>query len=520
LEQKYEKYYQNEIKKVFSDFSVNYLLKGLGFVGAFLLQIIVVRIVGVEILGNFAIVTSIISILMMISCLGLDQSFVKYIASSRVNKNRKIVFEEVLYFYFYVLIITLALLLVLISLRNFIAITWFKNSELSNLILYLSPLIFLGAFSTLLGGISRGIEIIKIYSFCNDFLGKVLNGGIFLICFLFLKNKVFSLLISRILKPIITNFILLFHIFKYIKNNKITLKFQFRKLLEFTNIRKQMLIFGLKAQSISIMTIFLGNINNLMLGYFSNSSFVGIFTILMSITTMITFFLHSFGTTFMPKISRLHSGKNFDVLKELYFQINRWLLIFSFPLFLFIFFNSKQLLLLYGSTVLVGETGLKILIIGQFFNTITGVNGNLLFMSDNEKIVLISTAVSLATVIFLNWLLIPKYNIIGTSIAVAISIIIKNTIMTIQVKRIFGIWPYNSRIFNTLKCFTFSIITILLLNNFITISSLFWVELIFKILIYYGIFFFFILTMNFTKDDKYVLKSLISQIAVYGSRKL
>jgi len=69
LEQKYEKYYQNELKKVFSDFSVNYLLKGLGFVGAFLLQIIVVRIVGVEILGNFAIVTSIMSILMMISCL-------------------------------------------------------------------------------------------------------------------------------------------------------------------------------------------------------------------------------------------------------------------------------------------------------------------------------------------------------------------------------------------------------------------------------------------------------------------
>ena len=194
MEQKDETYYQNEIKKVFSDFSVNYLLKGFGFVGAFLLQIIVVRIVGVEILGNFAIVTSIISIFIMISCLGLDQSFVKYIASSRANKNKKDIFEEVLYFYFYVFIITIIFLLILISLRDFIAITWFKNSELSNLILYLSPLIFLGVFSTLLGGISRGIEIIKIYSFCNDFLGKVLNGGIFLICFLFLKNKVFSLL--------------------------------------------------------------------------------------------------------------------------------------------------------------------------------------------------------------------------------------------------------------------------------------------------------------------------------------
>ncbi len=520
MEQKYEKYYQNELKKVFSDFSVNYLLKGLGFVGAFLLQIIVVRIVGVEILGNFAIVTSIMSILMMISCLGLDQSFVKYIASSRVNKNRKIVFEEVLYFYFYVFIITIIFLLIFISLRDFIAITWFKNSKLSILILYLSPLIFLGAFSTLLGGISRGIEIIKVYSFCNDFLGKVLNGVIFLFFFSFLKNKVFSLLVSRILTPIITDFILLFHIFKYIKNNKIKIRFHFFKLLKFTNTRKQMLIFGLKIQSISIMTIFLGNINNLMLGYFSNSSFVGIFTILMSVTSMITFFLHSFGTTFMPKISRLYSGKNLDILKELYFQINRWLLIFSFPLFLFIFFHSKQLLLLYGSTVLIGETGLKILIIGEFFNTITGVNGNLLFMSDNEKFVLIDTAVSLPIVVFLNWLLIPKYNIVGTSIAVVISIIVKNIIMTIQVKRIFGIWPYNSRIFNTLKCFTFSIVPILLLNNYLTISSLFWVELIFKILIYYGIFFFFVLTMNFTKDDKYILKLLISRITVYGSRKL
>ena len=98
---------------------------------------------------------------------------------------------------------------------------------------------------------------------------------------------------------------------------------------------------------------------------------------------------------------------------------------------------------LFGEQYKQGANLLRILVIGQFINVITGSVGFLLNMTGFEKdmrnIVFLSGAIAL----LLNFILIPIYGVTGAAIATSIAIALQSLFAVYMVRRRLG--------FNTLN---------------------------------------------------------------------
>ena len=90
-------------------------------------------------------------------------------------------------------------------------------------------------------------------------------------------------------------------------------------------------------------------------------------------------------------------------------------------------------MLFFGKEYLSGQKSLLILMIGQFFSSMAGSVGYILQMTGRQSIfqniILISTFIN----IILNFILIPRYGLIGAAFASMVSIILWNLLSIIYI---------------------------------------------------------------------------------------
>jgi O-antigen/teichoic acid export membrane protein len=80
---------------------------------------------------------------------------------------------------------------------------------------------------------------------------------------------------------------------------------------------------------------------------------------------------------------------------------------------------------------------------GQLVNVSVGTSGQMLVMTGKPRINLINTGLFVVLTIILNFILIPKYDILGAGIANAVSFSILNAVRTVQIYRYVGIHPFS-----------------------------------------------------------------------------
>ena len=91
-------------------------------------------------------------------------------------------------------------------------------------------------------------------------------------------------------------------------------------------------------------------------------------------------------------------------------------------------------------------TLLRVLVLGQFVNVITGSVGYILQMTGYEKVVRNNVCISTAIMLAGGGLFIPLFGITGAAWVTSISIAIQNLLCVYHVKKTFG--------FNTLNIFS------------------------------------------------------------------
>jgi O-antigen/teichoic acid export membrane protein len=137
-------------------------------------------------------------------------------------------------------------------------------------------------------------------------------------------------------------------------------------------------------------------------------------------------------------------GKKEELQKTALF-CSRIMVLVATPVVIFIFFFADFLMGFFGAEYVHAASLLKILIVGQFVNVITGSVSYLLNMTGNEKdmrnIVFLSGPLALA----LCFILIPIYGSTGAAIAIATAVASQNLLAVYFVKKRLG--------FNTLRFF-------------------------------------------------------------------
>lgn len=211
--------------------------------------------------------------------------------------------------------------------------------------------------------------------------------------------------------------------------------------------RKELLIYSVPLLGVSFLTYLVIWTDSLMLGFFKGSHEVGIYSTAAKTSMLLLFILYSLNFIFSPLISDLYNKRDFEPLERMFKTVTRWAITFAFPAFLFTAFWPKEILSVFGVDFIIASTPLIILALGQFINVSTGSVGSMLVMIGKNWIVLLSSLITLVLNLILNYIFIPRYGIIGASMATAFSISFNNILNLLCVYLILKIHPYDVSFF-------------------------------------------------------------------------
>ncbi len=480
-------------------------------------KIIIARYFGADIYGLYSLSIVIIGLLASVSSFGLGEGALRYISLYRGKKEQekiKYVFRTSLIILLFSTIITS--LIVFFS-ADFIAISIFKNPDLS---IFLKIFSFMIPFWMLAGfflDVMVAFEKIKQ----QIVIEKILQSAgklIFLLFFLFLGFKTNAVIFSYFI-GIFLFFLGTFLYCKY-KLSEVFLKPNLNKS-EKNKILKNLISYSVPVMFFALIANIFYWTDSIALGYFKTTYEVGIYNAAIPLAMLLGWAPELFIRLLFPIITKEYARKNIDLIKRLSKQIGKWIFIINFPVFfLMMFFPGTIINLFFGSDYLLAITSLRLLLIGNFFFSIFIISDRLLLMAGKSKILLMDLIIAGTLNIILNIILIPKENIFGlenihgingAAIATTISLIVFNLLLMFHAKYYTSASPLGKKFF---RIFLISIIPISIL---FILKSLIEISLFSVIVI--TIFFFTIyvlllfLMKGLDKNDLLIVGTLKNKIA-------
>jgi O-antigen/teichoic acid export membrane protein/Mrp family chromosome partitioning ATPase len=171
----------------------------------------------------------------------------------------------------------------------------------------------------------------------------------------------------------------------------------------------------------------------LLLGMLGNSGQVGVYNVAVRLVQLATFVMVPINAAFAPRIADLYHRGRMDSLRRTYGLAGSWIIRLSLPAFILLLVFPRDLLAFFGPGFVIGASVTMILAVGRFVDAATGPCGMVLNMSGRPRLNLLNNGVGLALNIVLNLLLIPRYGIVGSAVAWAVSLCLINIARVLQV---------------------------------------------------------------------------------------
>ena len=474
----------------------------IGMGALFLARILIARNYSQEEYGIFSLSYVVLSIFSTISLMGLKGGVTRQVAhfngKDQKPKTKGIILTSILS----VLIISILLSVFLFYLSDVISNFIFKDEKLVIPLKIVSIAIPFLSLTYLFSSIFRGFERVKEKILFENLLLNILFIILLIPAFL-IKINFTSILILFIMSIILNFLFFLTHIYK-----KKSLLF-FERISKYKkNLHsKELLYFSLPLLIISILYMTMSWADSIMLGFFKDIETVGLYNSALPLARLLPIMHSSMGFIYLPIASGLIARNQSVKLQNLYVLISRWILLLTLPLFSILFFFPRYVLsFLFGSSYIGASSVLIILSIGFIFHVILGPNGSTLTAFGNVKIQMYSSVASMVSNIGLNIILIPPYGIQGAAVATAVSLVIPNLILSIELFRRNRLHPFS---INYVKPVLFSIIFIIVFSYIFKLftPTLFLIILYILILLVICLFSVFI-TKSFFIEDAELIRSI------------
>jgi len=494
--------FDNKLKSISKQSGIVFIGK-VGFqIISFFSSVLLARILGATLLGRYQLGLVTIQILSTFSIMGFDRGVVRFIPVFNLDdkgKIKKLLRDNIVI----ALFVSIGLGILLYFHSPFIAIELFHSHDLIDVLkLYSTCIPVITLFNLGLASL-RACKRADIGSnFENILVPIIFIVLIFLI--LLLGGKLFEVIVARIISRILGIGCILYFMFR----NFSTI---FNSKSKTYNLKKYF-FYSLPLLLVSLLYFMIGKINILMLGYFLDSNEVGIYTILVSITTPGIFGLQSVNAIFAPHISELFEKNDIEQLKRLLKTLTKWIFYFSLFVFALIVIFKFELLKIYGNSFTSGTRALIILAFGQLVNASAGSTGAVLLMTGKQKWEVLNSICTLILNIFANIIFIPKYGIEGAAISFTLSITIVNILKLLETYIEFKIHPYNIKFIKGTIAITLAAAVGIFFHRFLCLLHLnFILILIFGIILVFLIIFFILYLLKFDEEDKVILKKLIQK---------
>ena len=478
---------------------------------SYVYRIIIARYFGPEIYGVFSLALMVFVWFILFSSLGIYLGALRFLSFYRGKNNfNKIRFTFRLSF---VILLSLGVLagIILFLSSEFISIKLFNSPDLIFFLKILSFMIPIQMMAYLFLTVIQSFEKIKAHSFISDFLFNFIML-LFLFFFIFLIGNSKAIVFSYSMGLIVLFFISYFYCRKNLKD--IFKKPKLKKETK-SKIRREIFAYSLPLIFSGVIFAIFPNTDSFIIALFKGATEVGIYNAAVTIALLMGFFPLLFLRLFFPLITREFSRKNFEVIKQLSKQIDKWILIVNFPIFLLFFlFPGAFINILFGPTYLAAENSLRFLVVGFFFYSLSLVSSSLIEMIGKSKLILINIlSISIFNLV-LNILLVPRYGISGAAFSTMMSYILLCLILFLQVKHYVSIIPIRKKMMRVVLSLIPPTILLIYLKQLVQINliSMILLGLLFVFLYILLIF----LTKSLDKNDLMILEAVKKKISNSG----
>lgn len=423
------------LKELFKGSFIAFMFKIFAVILSYLFFFFFAKFYGAQGLGVFNTCFTVLILSTVIAKLGLDTAIVKYLAEFVANNKT----DKIGYLYsisFVLIFIAGFFVSVFIFLfSEDLSELFFENSTDENLFKLIAFTIIPFAIIQLNAEFFRGLKKITAYS-------SLQNGTVYLfvlvLIFVFaehnhtLETVIYFLLFVLISLMLLSTFFVIRFNFSERSTQVIVLKPKFK-------LSKRKLL------SVSIPMLFSNSLflvmswtDTLFLSAFQGEDSVGIYNVALKIASLNTIALIAINSIASPKFSEIYSSEGSRRFRRIVKQTTLLNWIVSFPIFFIILVFPESILSIFGSEFIDGKGALIVLSIGQLISAFSGSTMIVLNMTGREKagrnILLVTVVVNL----ILNYILIPKYGIMGAAYATMISTVIWNVISVIFIYKSFG----------------------------------------------------------------------------------
>jgi stage V sporulation protein B len=205
---------------------------------------------------------------------------------------------------------------------------------------------------------------------------------------------------------------------------------------------REMLKFGVIMLSYIGAAQLVSQVDRFMVGGLRGADEVGFYDAAAVIANHVPIFLTALNAVVFPKLGAAHHGGRPDEVRRLYQLETRWVTLLSIPLLLGVVTLGGPLLSLWGEEFAVAATTVSILALAQTLNASAGPVGGVLMMTGHEKWVLANTALLGGLNAVGNYLLVPRFGIIGAAISTACAVVCWNIASLVEVWFLLKVQPY------------------------------------------------------------------------------
>ena len=428
----------NHSGKIAKEATISFMGMGFGDGARYLFTAILARFAGVEFLGIYSLASSVTRIGEVFGRAGLHSGVMRFV--SRLDKETEIetVRQRILSGLKLGLLFGIVIMILQISLADWLAFDLFNGSDLLKTVLIISAvslpfatIMAISAFAT------QGYKLLKY----KVMVLNIIRPAIMLVCVLvsisfFTKDTAvkYPLLISAV----ISSFAAIIFLNK-LTNIKISQIFS-------GVIDKELLRFSYPLMFVTILGTLMHWMDILMLGYFTDTSTVGLYHPAARTAGLLRTVLLAFMGIFAPMMSDYHRQGEVGEMGKLYKLIVRWIVSLSLPLAIIIIIYSKKIMLLFGVQYLSASNVLMVLTTAAFIQTLFGGGGQTLTMTGFTKVNLFNSIIVVLINITLNLLWIPQYGIIGAAYATLISMALLGLLRIVEVNHLIKITPFSLKL--------------------------------------------------------------------------
>ncbi|QJA05899.1 flippase [Thermosulfurimonas marina] len=403
-----------------------FVLRVLGFAVAYIFTLSVTRNLGAGAWGIFALCLTVLQITSVIGRLGLDTALLRFIA--QYNAQGKGATARSIYLKSLILVVpfSLSLSVALYFLAPVLSEKVFGKSYLTPYlrftVLAVIPFVLLYINSESL----RAFKKIKEYTIFQNLLPFLIALFFLGIFFTYLHIKSTEAVIYAYVIGIGIAFLLSSLLLQreFVKTNGIREDISLRDIL---SVSFPMLMS-------SSLSMIMSWTDTIMLGMWRTEEEVGIYNVAVRLSTITSFTLMAINSIAAPKFAEFWGKNDLEGLKKVAQQSTKLIFWNSAPILVLYIFFPEFFMGIFGEEFKKGAMALVILSLGQFVNAASGSVGYILNMTNNQRILLYTALLSTLVNIVLNFILIPKYGLLGAAISTAITVTLWNILCILYLK--------------------------------------------------------------------------------------